>query len=208
MAQRWQTIIGQPPGAVHVVVSETPANRIADWPTIVLPKAERGGVFNLSAMRNQIRQYAEQHGFDGFMIVESDFIVIRWPSELPTKWAVPNAVYDNPNAMAFQNIEDQHLALFRNPRSWEILGHRPLIPVHCVIVSQAAFKNAVWDEQFEGVGYDDWDFNNKMHNECGPFEFSDALLVHRWHPTTGAKPCEANLKLYESKWGPVKSVTL
>lgn len=208
MAQRWQTIIGHLPDSVHVVVSESPVNQFADWQTLVVPNAERNNSFNLSAMRNEIRRHAEQNNFDAFMIVESDFIVVRWPSRMPSMWAIPNAIYDNNNSMSFQDIEDRHVALFRNPRNWEILGARPLIPVHCVIVSKSAYPNAVWDERFENVGYDDWDFNNKMHNECGPFEHTDALLVHRWHPSTGAAPCKPNMDLYESKWGKINATVL
>lgn len=203
MAQRWQTIIGQPPNAVHVIVSETPANKFADWDTIVEPRGESGGLFNLSAMRNRIRELADAEGFDGFMIVESDFVVLRWPSVLPPLWAIPLAIYDNVGAITLQNIEDHHVELFRNQRGWEILGHRPLIPVHCVIVSRPAFDRAVWDERFVGCGFDDWDFNNTMHNSCGPFSHTDACLVHRWHVGTGDTPRQENLKLYESKWGKI-----
>lgn len=198
---QWQHLIGGNRDNVSfVIVSNTPNNSVDNLPVLVNQQPENGSLFNLSRMRNMILDHAITNNFDGMVILEADFIVLRWWSVFPSTWAIPFAVYDHPSKVTFPEFDERTV---RSRSHWTDLGSRALIPVHCVMLNRTIFHKARWDEKYEGVGFDDWDFNNQLHHGCGPFEETDMLLCHRWHPTSCASPRPENKAYYESKWGPI-----
>lgn len=203
-AQRWQDVVGPIRQFDRVVVSESENNTIPGVRTIVEPRGERNGTFNLSAMRNQIRLAAQRGEYDGFIVLESDFIVLRWPTCFPSTWAVPYAVYTYKDRESFVDLDENYKTLQRVPRDWENIGGRKMmIPVHCVLVNKRIYHHANWDERFVGCGYDDWDFCKSMYSLGFAQEYTDMFLLHRWHKESGAVPRAENRRLLESKWGPI-----
>lgn len=203
-AQRWQDVVGPIVQFDQIVVTEREENQLPKITTVIERRGELDGTFNLSAMRNRVREYAKTNGYDGFIIIESDFVVLRMPTCFPATWSVPYAVYTYPNQQSFIDLPENYRELQRVPRDWENLGgRRMMVPVHCVLVNSRMYDKAVWDEGFIGCGYDDWDFNNTMSNTGYCAEYTDMLLLHRWHETSGAMPRIENRVLYESKWGPI-----
>ena len=169
MSQRWQDLIGPIRQFDRIVVTDKAENQLPYVRTVVTERAETNGFFNLSALRNTVRLEAQRGGYDGFIILESDFLVLRWPTVFPATWAVPYAVYIYKEDISFVDLPDNLEEIQRDPMDWENLGgRRYMIPVHCVLVNSRLFDIALWDERFEGCGYDDWDFNNHMHNNGYP----------------------------------------
>ena len=196
---RWQKLMGGfPSGVDRLIVTDKPQNTVDAVPVIVEPEAENGGLFNLSRMRNRLLMAARDGGYDGLMILEADFVVLKWFTRFPETWAIPYAAYDRLN-----DLPEPPESLMDIPRCWEWLGPRGLIPVHCVLLNRSVFSEVSWDENFVGVGYDDWDFNNLMTKRYGRFELVDCFLMHRWHPSTGRTPRPENKAYYESKWGKI-----
>lgn len=203
-AQKWQSVLGvDTPGIRHVVITDREVEVPNQWPAVVDPSCEVNELYNLSRLRNHVRRYAQEADADGFMIMESDFIAFKWPTMLPTYWAIPFAIYDRGSELTFRDIKDAEFEMVKAPRPWEILGPRQFIPVHCVVVAKAAFDRAVWDEEFVGNGFDDWDFNNMMSQTFGPMEHTDARILHRWHDVGGRKIRKENQERFEQKWGKV-----
>jgi hypothetical protein len=201
-AQLWQELVGPAGQFDRIVVSETAHNVLSGIATVVEPRGEQNGIFNLAAMRNRILQKAIAGKYDGFIVLEADFIVLRWFSAFPPAWAIPYAVYSNSQTLPFVDLPvDYKIPTIEN--DWKNLGGRPLIPVHCVLVNSSMYSVAHWDEEYEGNGYDDWDFYETLLASGNKNSFTDMLLVHRWHPSSGLTPRAENAKRFESKWGPL-----
>lgn len=203
-AARWQSIFGWPAGVDRILVTDKAENQQHQIQTIVEPAGEEKGLFNLSKMRNRLLDHAILCNYDGLVILEADFVILKWCSAFPETWAVPYAVYDQPDKISFTDLPLHGEFNHTGVKDWMNLGWRGMLPVHCLFLNKSVFDKARWDERYEGIGYDDWDYNSQLWNAVGPYEHTDALLCHRYHPSMMGSPRPENKALYESKWGKIQ----
>lgn len=181
-AQHWQQLFKLPPCQKALFTDMADSVPGVNMPTIKVDNAKNQNGIMLTRLKNAAVKYAQKLNVEWVWIIEADFVILQFPT-LPTGgWIIPQSLNDLPEKLTFD-------------------PERRLLQVNCHLFHRDVLPLAVYDEGYEGAGYDDLDFNNTMiHTHKILPTPSDALMVHLWHSHRAPIRTENHVR-YLSKWG-------
>lgn len=181
-AQNWQQMFSLPPCQKVLFTDVADSVPGVNMPCIKVRDAKNQHGIMLTRLKNAAVKYAMSIQTDWVWIIEADFVILQFPALPERGWIIPQSLNDLPDKLTFE-------------------PERRLLQVNCHLFHQALLPLAVYDEGYEGAGYDDLDFNNTMiHTHKILPTPSNALMVHLFHPTRADIRPE-NKRRYLTKWG-------